>query len=936
MCSRPRKVNSNTAYLCGNRKPTMEPHQTTAHRPSLVTSQDACLRVPRGEHSEQPDELLRRNGKYRCYTDVDQSDLSTDMRFKDPQHLSAPQHQYLRWRDRELLSSLSCVLWCAAGVLFSRISGAEVEMRVRPGDSVTLYCDCVWKVGFNIVWFRNCSHHHQPPLMISATDLANGALPRYSTVWNPSTQTHDLVVRNVSESDLGLYYCALHEKMITRDSGGVILSEDVYHYGNRTTRLSVLGKTPLFLLLVLVRPPPPSRPPPPLLYQTVVSAGSCWSVCVLCVFSSPQSSPPPVCTGSAETGLKVSFFNVQRISGEEVEIRVRPGGVLFSRISGAEVEMRVRPRENVVLYCDCVWKRDINLVWFRKSSNEDQPPLVISAETLIQSSLSRLAFVWNYSNQTNDLLVKNVSESDLGLYYCAVQQIKFIKDGTGAEVWRDVYRYGNRTTRLSLLGKFTHSEVTDTTPPPDQTPSTPPVSDCSVCWKLLVSVCLVWVLLSSTCVYCIYRNRTKGEKKDSEGQSENQENQKRTKCSEGGGADGGADGVVYAPVNITSRGQNRQKKNRVERSDICTYSEVVYGVLFSRISGEDVEMSVRPGDNVVLYSDCVLKAGVTVWFRNGSNEDQTALRISGDDLKQGACSHYAFVWNHYNQTQDLLVKNVTESDLGLYYCAHLDPEIIGGRLTDVYYYGNRTSRLSLLDTTPSTPPVSDCSVCWKLLVSVCPVWVLLSSTCVYCMYRNRTKGEKKDTKGQSENQENQKTTKCSERGGADGGADGVVYAPVNITSRGQNCQKKNRVERSDICTYSEVKHGQRISGEEVEMRVRPGDNVILYSDCTLKIGVTVWFRNSSNFSPLVITIDGVLEGAYSRHGMYDLLVKNVTESELGLYYCAQQERKPINTPLFLVLISPSPPPPLPPWRNTPPSRPPPPLLYQTVEPAGSC
>ncbi|KAI4890184.1 hypothetical protein NFI96_026345, partial [Prochilodus magdalenae] len=239
-------------------------------------------------------------------------------------------------------------------------------------------------------------------------------------------------------------------------------------------------------------------------------------------------------------------------------------GVLFSKISGAEVEMRVRPGDNAVLYCDCVWKMDINLVWFRNSSNEDQPPLIISAGTLIQHSLSRLAFVWNSSNQTQDLLVRSVSESDLGLYYCAVQQVKFMKDGTGAEVRRDVYHYGNRTTRLSLL---------DTTL---QTPSTPPVSDCSACWKLLVSVCPVCVLLSSICVYCIYRNRTKGEKKDSEGLSENQENQKRTKCSEGGGADAGAGGVVYTQVNITSRGQNRLKKNRVERSDICTYSEVVY------------------------------------------------------------------------------------------------------------------------------------------------------------------------------------------------------------------------------------------------------------------------------------------------------------------------------------------------------------------------
>ncbi|KAI4873005.1 hypothetical protein NFI96_022159, partial [Prochilodus magdalenae] len=231
-----------------------------------------------------------------------------------------------------------------------------------------------------------------------------------------------------------------------------------------------------------------------------------------------------------------------------------------------------------------------------------------------------------------------------------------------------------------------------------------------------------------------------------------------------------------------------------------------------RISGAEVEMRVRPGDNVVLYSVCVVKAGVTVWFRNGSNEDQTPLRISGDDLKQGACSPYAFVWNHYNKTQDLLVKNVTESDLGLYYCARLDPEIIGGRLRDVYYYGNRTSRLSLL-------------------------------------------GEKKDSEGQSQNQENQKRTKCSEGGGADGGADGgdgVVYTLVNITSRGQNRLKKNRVELSDIFTVQD-QHARLYDGMQRWLA--------RYS--------YVWNSSSST---------------------HDLQVKNVSESDLGLYYCALREK----------------------------------------------
>ncbi|KAI4895279.1 hypothetical protein NFI96_006995 [Prochilodus magdalenae] len=125
--------------------------------------------------------------------------------------------------------------------------------------------------------------------------------------------------------------------------------------------------------------------------------------------------------------------------------------------------------------------------------------------------------MWNKVNQTTDLLVTNFSESDLGLYYCALRERKPVKDETGAEVLRDVYHNGTRTTRLSLLG----------------------------------------------------------EKKDSEGKNGNKENQKRTKHGEAGGADGEADGVVYTQVNITSRRQNHLKRNRVELSDICTYSEVV-------------------------------------------------------------------------------------------------------------------------------------------------------------------------------------------------------------------------------------------------------------------------------------------------------------------------------------------------------------------------
>ncbi|KAL6467226.1 hypothetical protein MHYP_G00250300 [Metynnis hypsauchen] len=205
--------------------------------------------------------------------------------------------------------------------------------------------------------------------------------------------------------------------------------------------------------------------------------------------------------------------NERPIENKEDQKRTKRA-VLFFRISGAEVEMRVRPGDNVVLYSDCVWKTG-EPVWFRNSLNENQPPLIISSNNLIQAAFSRYAFLWSPSDQTHDLLVKNVTESDLGLYYCAIQEIKFIKDGTGADVRTDVYHHGNRTTRLSLL-------VT-------------------------------------------------GERKDNEGGNVKDEDQRRSNH-----AEVGRDDVIYAPLDVTRRGQNHLKKNRVQRSDICTYSEVIF------------------------------------------------------------------------------------------------------------------------------------------------------------------------------------------------------------------------------------------------------------------------------------------------------------------------------------------------------------------------
>ncbi|XP_051762031.1 uncharacterized protein LOC127518855 [Ctenopharyngodon idella] len=126
-------------------------------------------------------------------------------------------------------------------LLFSqnRIYGAEVEMKVRPGDNITLYCDRSVTLGFRFVWIRNCSHENQPSLEIDYTKWFWNTLKRFSSVHNRSSNSYDLHITNISVSDLGLYYCAEVENKVHKDENGIISSSEVYYYGNRTTRLSL-------------------------------------------------------------------------------------------------------------------------------------------------------------------------------------------------------------------------------------------------------------------------------------------------------------------------------------------------------------------------------------------------------------------------------------------------------------------------------------------------------------------------------------------------------------------------------------------------------------------------------------------------------------------------------------------------------------------------
>ncbi len=129
-----------------------------------------------------------------------------------------------------------------------------MEMKVSPGDNITLYCDRSATLGSVIVWIRNCSHENQPSLIIDFMDVfrwdQGKIFQRFSFIHNPYNNSYDLHITNISVSDLGLYYCAKVEKKVNQDEKGIISRSEVYNYGNRIICLSLKGKKTILLDII--------------------------------------------------------------------------------------------------------------------------------------------------------------------------------------------------------------------------------------------------------------------------------------------------------------------------------------------------------------------------------------------------------------------------------------------------------------------------------------------------------------------------------------------------------------------------------------------------------------------------------------------------------------------------------------------------------------
>ncbi|XP_065110014.1 uncharacterized protein [Paramisgurnus dabryanus] len=220
--------------------------------------------------------------------------------------------------------------------------------------------------------------------------------------------------------------------------------------------------------------------------------------------------------------------------------------------------MKVRPGDNITLQCDRPLTHGY-IVWIRNCSHEHQPSLILDNKKIYKDTFQRFSFPKNTNINSFDLNITNIKVSDLGLYYCAEHEVKVNKDEKGIIYSSDVYYYGNQTTRLSLA-EVSSGPFTAVSPPP-------PVSDCFLCWTLLVSVCVVCFLLCFICVYCFCQRKT------TDGGTDHKEQIKSRNTSEGEVCEEGEE-VCYASLDVKIRRQKQLKKKQQQSSDFSIYAPV--------------------------------------------------------------------------------------------------------------------------------------------------------------------------------------------------------------------------------------------------------------------------------------------------------------------------------------------------------------------------
>ncbi|XP_024863717.1 uncharacterized protein LOC112450829 [Kryptolebias marmoratus] len=143
-----------------------------------------------------------------------------------------------------LMDGLYLILIFLSGVVscsHDAVPVSVLEETVRPGDNITLYCDCKVSTGVYIVWYRNCSHQNQPTLVLRVKDHFSSEntrkFPRLTFKKNDSSDSYDLVITNATKSDEGLYNCGTEETIVLSEYSASPIES--CRYSTFTTRLTL-------------------------------------------------------------------------------------------------------------------------------------------------------------------------------------------------------------------------------------------------------------------------------------------------------------------------------------------------------------------------------------------------------------------------------------------------------------------------------------------------------------------------------------------------------------------------------------------------------------------------------------------------------------------------------------------------------------------------
>ncbi|XP_048851771.1 uncharacterized protein LOC125720409 isoform X3 [Brienomyrus brachyistius] len=131
---------------------------------------------------------------------------------------------------------ISLIVLLGLGCSTQERRSEEAELRiVRLGDSITLHCDV--KHERETIWYRQCSHENQPLLKMARLELKDNPHPRYAFVWDSSSNSYSLLIKNITKSDLGLYYCSTKYLRFSPQPNGTATDEATDKFGGLTIRL---------------------------------------------------------------------------------------------------------------------------------------------------------------------------------------------------------------------------------------------------------------------------------------------------------------------------------------------------------------------------------------------------------------------------------------------------------------------------------------------------------------------------------------------------------------------------------------------------------------------------------------------------------------------------------------------------------------------------